>query len=570
MSLSLSPSQRFWRLLKPDQREIWNVYIYSIFNGLVGLSLPLGIQAIVNLIQGGQISTSWVVLVSFVVLGVVMSDVLQISQLKITENLQQKIFTRAAFEFAYRIPRIRLEALYQHYAPELMNRFFDIISVQKGLSKILIDFSTAVLRIAFGLLLLSIYHPFFVIFSLILLFLVVGILMLTLQAGLRTSLTESKYKYQVAHWLQELARTSTTFKLAGRTELPLNRADGHLQDYLGARNKHFGILIRQYSLMVLFKGLVTTGLLVIGGILVMNQTMNIGQFVAAEIIILSVMASVEKLFLSLETIYDVLTALEKIAQVTDMELEKSEGVELMKECKEGGIDLELDKVTFSYPGQKRKVLNELEISIKAGENWFISGLNGGGKSTLLHIMAGLYDVQEGSVIFHGFPKGNLELTSLRSIIGDCLAQEQLFDGTVLENIMMGREAATFENVKWAIKNLKLESFIKNLPEGYHTILGSQGKKLPQSIVQKLLLARSVVDKPKLLLFEDAFNHLDEQDRRDIIDFLTSKDNKWTMVSVSLDSYLAERSDRIAIMHAGRIIRTGTYAEMNEIPQLKRK
>ena len=162
-STTISPIQRFWRLLQPDKREISNVYVYAIFNGLVNLSLPLGIQAIINLIQGGQISTAWGVLVLFVIMGVAITGVLQILQLRITENLQQKIFTRAAFEFAYRLPRIRLEALYNHYAPELINRFFDTMSVQKGLSKILLDFSTASLQVIFGaafaLLLPSLLYP---------------------------------------------------------------------------------------------------------------------------------------------------------------------------------------------------------------------------------------------------------------------------------------------------------------------------------------------------------------------------------------------------------------------------
>ena len=163
---NLTPLKRFWKLLQKDKKEIRYVYLYAIFTGLVNLSLPIGIQAIINLIQGGAVSTAWIVLVTFVILGIIFSGILQISQLKITEILQQKLFTRAAFEFAFRIPNIKMSALYKHYAPELMNRFFDIISVQKGISKILIDFSSASIQVVFGLILLSLYHPFFIIFSL--------------------------------------------------------------------------------------------------------------------------------------------------------------------------------------------------------------------------------------------------------------------------------------------------------------------------------------------------------------------------------------------------------------------
>ncbi|MFM1874951.1 MAG: hypothetical protein RL266_688 [Bacteroidota bacterium] len=550
MKVILTPVQRFWRLLHPDRKEIRNVYVYAIFNGLINLSLPLGIQAIVNLIQGGQVSTAWVVLVLVVVAGVTATGVLQIAQLRITENLQQKIFSRSAFEFAFRMPRIKMESIYNHYAPELMNRFFDTLTVQKGLSKILIDFSTAVLQVVFGLILLSFYHPFFILFSLILILLVYAIFMLTGKSGLQTSLNESKYKYKVAHWLEELARTSTTFKLAGATDLPLTRMDTEVDDYLNARESHFNILVKQYTLMVVFKALIAAGLLAMGGILVMQQHMNIGQFVAAEIIILLVMSSVEKLVMSMETIYDVLTALEKIGQVTDLELERTEGVDTICETSSSGMKIELQNVQFMYPDGDKVILSNISEVVESGERVIICGPNGSGKSTLLQLIAGLYDATSGQIVYNGLPKGNLNLTSLRSSVGDCLAHEQLFDGTVLENIAVGRPRATFENVKWAAKNIQLESFIQQLPNGYDTHVDPMGKKLPKSVVQKLLLARSIADRPKLLLLEDSLEHLDDNERRSVVDFLVSPENDWTIVAASADNYFRSKADKVIEMQEG--------------------
>lgn len=553
LNLKLTPVQRFWRLLQPDRKEIRNVHVYAVFNGLINLSLPLGIQAIVNLIQGGQVSTAWIVLTSVVVLGVTATGVLQIAQLRITENLQQKIFARSAFEFAFRIPRVKMEAIYKHYAPELMNRFFDTLTVQKGLSKILIDFSSAVLQVVFGLLLLSFYHPFFIIFSLILVLLVIAIFRLTGMRGLATSLKESKYKYKVAHWLEELARTSTTFKLAGKTELPLSRMDEEVGDYLNARESHFKVLVQQYSMMVGFKAIIVAGLLAMGGILVMQQLMNIGQFVAAEIIILLIMTSVEKLVMSMETIYDVITALEKIGQVTDLEIEETSGIETICKSEDCGMTISLQDIHFTYPDGDKKILKGISQEIEAGDSLIVTGQNGSGKSTLLQIIAGLYDVTDGQVIYNGLPKGNLDLTTLRSSIGDCLTQEQLFDGTVLDNITMGREGATFENVKWAIENLHLQEAINSLPNGYDTLIDPQGKKLPKSTVQKLLLARSIADKPKLLLLEDALEHLDEAERNHIVDFLLNKENDWTVVAVSADPYFQSKANKVVEMEKGRFV-----------------
>lgn len=565
---SISPGKRFWRLLKPDQKEITNIYVYAVFSGLVNLSLPLGIQAIINQIQGARMSTSWVVLVIIVILGITAAGILQIQQLKITERLQQRIFTRAAFEFAYRIPRIKLESLYQHYAPELINRFFDIVSVQKGLSKMLIDFSVAGLQVAFGLILLSLYHPFFIAFSLVLIVLVYAIFRFTVEKGLDTSLKESKYKYQVAYWLQELARTNSTFKLAGKTNLPLERIDAHTTDYLGARENHFKILVQQYSLMVVFKVIVAAGLLVIGSILVMDQKMNIGQFVAAEIIILLIMGSVEKLIVAIETIYDVLTSLEKIAQVTDMDLENHEGIDLESECGDCGLAMSFQDLSFKYPGKKIASLKNINLQIESDEKIIVVGANTSGKSSLLQIMAGLFEPQDGSISFNEIPKSNLQLESLRSVIGDSLSQEQLFQGTLRENISMGREQATFENLKWAVANLGLDTYVKSLAEGYDTILDSEGKKIPRSIVQKILLARSIADRPKLLLLEDSFEHLDPEDRTKIVDFLTDRTNRWTLVAVSSDSYLASKCDRVLVMKDGGISMTGTYSDLKEIIKFK--
>lgn len=560
---TFTPTQRFWKMVATDTKEIRSVYYYSIFTGLVSLSLPLGIQAIVNLIQGGKVSSAWVVLVVFVVAGVAINGILQIFQLRITENLQQKIFARAAFEFAYRIPRIKLDALFEKYAPELMNRFFDTLTIQKGLAKILITISTAALQVLFGLILLSLYHEFFIIFGVFLLILLYFIFNYFGKRGLRTSLEESKHKYKTAYWLEEIARTSNTFKLAGETNLPFTRIDKHVGDYIDAREKHFKVLIGQYSMLVLFKVIVAAGLLAIGGILVMEQVMNIGQFVAAEIIILLIISSVEKLIVSLDTIYDVLTGMEKIGQVTDLELEKSEGVDLREECTTQGLSVDTEKLFFTYPGSQREVLKNIKFSTKGGETIMVSGKNGSGKSTLLHVIAGLYDIVEGVISYNGFPLENLNIETLRSTIGTCLAHEQLFNATLLENITIGRPAATFENVKWAVENLGIADEIKKLPQGYETIIEPGGVSLPQSIIHKILIARAIVDKPKLLLFEYTFEHFDEEERHKIIDFLLDKSHGWTLISTSVDHYLAQKVDKIVIMSGGRIRQTGSYNEVKD-------
>lgn len=563
MSAKLSVTKRFWRLVKADAKEIRNVYYYSFFVGLIGLSLPLGIQAIINLIQGGRVSSAWVVMVVIVVLGVAFSGVLQILQLRITENIQQRIFTRAAFEFSYRIPKIKLEKLFNFYAPELINRFFDVMTIQKGISKLLITISTAGIQVVLGLLLLSLYHPFFIIFSLILILILFLIFRLTSKKGLETSLEESKHKYNLAHWLEETARTSISFKLAGNTDHSLNRTNVHAEKYLQAREKHFKVLVSQYSLLVVFKILVATGLLAIGGVLVMEQEMNIGQFVAAEIIIVMIINSVEKLIRNLEVVYDVLTAIEKVAQVTDLELENADGLDLSKSCNGQGLSIKLNDITFKYPKSKFETLRGISLDIKENERVVITGKNGSGKSTLLHLIAGLYDLTKGTISYNNLPLGNLNLESLRNVIGANLNHEDLFYGTILENISMGRRKVSFESVEWAIEKVGLTEFIQQLPNGYDTLILPNGKTLPKSVVQKLLIARSVADKPKILLLEYSLEHLNFMDKMKIMDFIYDKSNNWTVIATSKDTEVARKSDMVIIMEDGKIKSKGSYNELKE-------
>lgn len=210
------------------------------------MSLPLGIQTIINLIQGGQVSASWIVLVFFVIIGIAFGGYLQYLQIRIVEDIQQRIFTRSSLEFIYRFPKIKLESFYEKYPPEIANRFFDTIVIQKGLAKFIIDFSGALLQIFFGLILLSFYHPFFIVFGLIIIVLIYVVFKFSAPEGLRTSLEESKYKYKVAHWIEEVARSLQSFKMSGKTSLALEKNDKLVVKYLDAREGHFSILKIQF------------------------------------------------------------------------------------------------------------------------------------------------------------------------------------------------------------------------------------------------------------------------------------------------------------------------------------
>ena len=149
--IETTPINRFFNILKEEKNQVYAIYFYAVLNGLITLTLPLGIQAILNFILGGRITTSWIILVIIVAVGVIFGGFLQISQLQIMEKFQQRIFSKSGLSIAYRLPRIKTEILHGKYAPEIVNRFFDTVSLQKGMAKILIDFLCGTWRRHFNL-----------------------------------------------------------------------------------------------------------------------------------------------------------------------------------------------------------------------------------------------------------------------------------------------------------------------------------------------------------------------------------------------------------------------------------
>lgn len=549
--IQLTAGQRFWLLLKPDKTEITNLYIYAIFNGLIYLALPLGIQSIINFIQGGQISSAWVLLVTVVLVAIIISGVITIFQMRITENLQQKIFSRSAFEFAFRLPRITEAIKNKLYLPELSNRFFETIAIQKGLPKLLISFTSSIVQIVFGLAVLAFYHPFFILFILFS-FLVVYILFrFTVKPGLKTSLEESSHKYKLIFWLQEIARSANSFKSAGFSDLPMTKTNKHVADYLDARERHYQILVRQYRQLILFKVLIASGLLAVGGILVIQQQMNIGQFVAAEIIILLMMSSVEKLILNMSSIYDVLTALEKIGHVTDLELDGERGSLDMNLCTEKGIEIHFEKFELMKQDNNANQLQISSLLIRPGQKLLMGGEDEDNRELLFKILAGNSDRYQGLLTYCGLALKTISFEKLKMHIGVYDDQETLFDGTVFENIGMGRENIGLKEVINAARAVRLDGIIQSRIDGYNTKITAHCNEFSLSTRKKILLARAIVHRPNLLAID--FNKLPEDpELRKKLSHMLNNLNDCTLVAIASDANLITGKKLVVNTQNGKI------------------
>jgi len=545
--MSLSPIKRFWNLLQVYKQEIRQIYAYALLIGFINLTLPLGIQAIINFLQTGQFTSTWLLLVGFVLFGIMTSGWLQIQQIKVVERSQQDLFARSAFEFAYRIPKIVFMQLDKVHAPELVNRFFDTLTIQKGVPKILLDFSLAIFQIFFGLILLTIYSPYFIILGIALALILWLIFRVSGPKGLDTSLEESKYKYKLAHWLEEIARVNRSFKIINKPKFHLHKSDGITSDYINARQSHFEVLLSQFKLFIGFKVIVAAGLLVLGGVLVFQERMNIGQFVASEIIILLILNSIEKLLSSVDVIYDVLTALDKIGHVTDLKLDENPGMASLKN--EKGISVKAKEVVFGFPDDKKKILNELSFEINSNEKVVLSGKSGSGKSLLLQLLAGIHQFEDGEIYLDGIPINNFQKENLYDSLAVSFPVNEIFEGSIRDNILMGRQVDN-EIFNEVLQLLRIDEYLVHQSHGIDTYLDSGGRRLPKSIIQKILIARLIVGQPKLLLMEDPLQFIDVEEKKRIVDYIMSKERNWTVVVISDFEYWKEKCDRVLDISEG--------------------
>lgn len=366
---------------------------------------------------------------------------------------------------------------------------------------------------------------------------------------METSLKESTSKYQVAYWLEEIGRTMATFKLAGTSKLPFMRVDKLLQSYVEFRNKHFAILIFQYKVLIAFKVLIVCSLLVAGSLLLINNEISIGQFVAAEIIIILVVNSVEKLILTLETVYDTLTATEKIGQILDLPVENQDGTDksLSEEFK--GLEFKMKNVIYQSRDTQFNILDNVSLELKTGEKVILTGSSGSGKSTLMYLLAGLYSDYKGKILVNGLPIETMNLDKFRSFIGDSLTHQSIFHGTIYENITLGKDVDN-QQIRSIIELVGLKDYIYALKDDMDTELMPEGKGLSKKIISKIIMARCLAGAPKALILEELFSYFDEKVKQRVSDYIL--DGPWTTIMVSDDISLLKKAPRIIELSNGKI------------------
>lgn len=522
-------SRALFKYITKEKKDVTAIYVYAILSGLVQLSIPLGIQAIVSFVMGATMVTSLYLLIAFVVLGTFLTGFFRVKVMQIIEKIQQKIFVEFAIAFAEKLPKVDLSANKKYYLPEMVNRFFDTQNLQKGISKILLEIPTALIQILFGILLLSFYHPWFLVFGAIVIIIVIVIFMFTMDSGIQSSVEESNKKYEVASWLEDIASAIKTFKINSKTEMHLAGTDERVMSYLNHRTSHFKVLVLQYKTIIGFKVVITLVMLAIGTYLLVTQKLNIGAFIATEIVVLSIMTAVEKLIKSLESYYDVVASLVKLNKVTELTEEHNENIVL--EHKDGGMEVEFKEVAFAFNDNK-SILSDINFNIRPNSITVISGALGAGKSLLLNMIAGFYEPSGGTVLFDKIPLKNLDKISLRDEIGLYMDDMHIIKGSLQDNIILGRKDINTEDILELSDAIGIENLSSQFTDGFNTQLSETDTEISFSSKKKILLLRALLGTNRLLLLEDPLDGMNEEFRFKMIEHLQELKKKTTVVVVS--------------------------------------
>lgn len=535
------PFRRLLKILRPERREILLLLVFAVFSGMLYLALPLVIDRVVtNLAFGAQTQPYFQALV---IVGQMLAACLLLQafimgfQYYVAELIQRRIFVRIAGDLSYRLPRVAARAFDRLHAPELVNRFMDAVTVQKNTAFFLLDGINVVVATFIGLLLLALYHFYLMIFVIVLIVLVVGFTWPHSRKAVDTAIVESLSKYNLVAWFEQVATYPFMFKGRGGFEMAYHRTNVLATDYINARRYHFRVVLRQIAGLLMVSVLASVVLLILGVYLVLRQELTLGQLVASEIIMSGIVASVIKVGKKLETWYDTLAATDKLGHLLDLETESEDGETIVPPDLSKGMKVEAQGVNFGYD-EGNLLFENLSFTLEPGARACICGAQGSGVSSLLDLCFALRETSAGFISFDGLDMRAWHLESLRNQM-KLLRANEFVSGTVVDNLRLGRADITMDEIHCALKTVDILDDCLRFPEGLETMLQVGGSPFSPRQRVSLLVARALVQKPRLLLIDEIFDGLDEQSLEKLTKIVFDRQRTWTVVVATRKSEIRE-------------------------------
>ncbi len=528
-------------LFRLERRILGLIVSYSIAIGLFSLIVPLTVQELVNTFAFALQPITIVTLAAVMVAGLLFVGAFRALQYYAVEVLERRIFARVAIAMAQQLPHLR----YQGFKPRYANYFVETILMQRAVSVLLVDLINVIVGGAVGMTILVFYHPYFLLFNAILLVGFNVVFFLMSHGGLKADMAMSHAKYDTLHWFQEIAYNLLHLKSTDSQALLIKKTDQLLDTYVGVRRTRFGILIRQYLGSLGWQAIVHSGLIATAGWLLGIGQLTLGQFVAAEVVVSGILSSFDGVVKRMGHIYYFLTALTELSFLFSLPKDQDAATLSipLPDPTVHGIRVTCKDLTFA-PAGGPPVFEHFNLEVTPGEKIGIYADTTMAKTALARVLGGLESPTAGVIRYNGVDLRHLNLDSVNRFRGFILdSQLSLFEGTLEENIVLGREYIPYSDVRWALRFTELEEEVDALPHGLKTHVRSAGKIFAPTHIVRILVARAILGRPQLLIFEGILHNMHPAMRETILRRLCSKEEPWSVIFVSNDPNLTPHVDR---------------------------
>lgn len=538
---------RLWgRFFQLERRILALVVSYALVIGLLSLIVPLTVQELVNTfsfaIQPVMIATLAIIMV--VVLAVV--GAFKALQYYAVEVLQRRLFVRTAFAMAQKLPLIR----FQGFRPRVSNCFMETAFMQRALAVLLVDLIHVIVGGVIGMLILVFYHPYFILFNLVLLIGSAFIFFVLSRGGLRTTVEMSHAKYDVLHWIQEISQNLLHIKATDSRALLMEKTDQLAKKYMDCRRARFAVLLRQFIASVGGQALAHSGALALAGWLLSIGQLTLGQLVAVEVVVGSLLINFDAVVKSMGQVYFFFTALVELDAFFSLPKDQlhpppTSSVTL-PDPKVHGIRVTCKGLGLIHNGAS--AFDNLDLDVTPGEKVAIYTTTTTTRMALARVLAGLEPPTTGVISYNDVELRHLDLSVVNQCRGFMIDSHlSLIDGTITDNIVWRRSYISYEDVRWALWLTQLQEEVAALPLGLNSDISTLGEIPAPAQVLRILLARAILGRPKLLIFDGMIHDMQPTLRDIILRRLCSKDQSWTVIFVSNDPDLTPYVDRRIVL-----------------------
>jgi ABC-type bacteriocin/lantibiotic exporter with double-glycine peptidase domain len=536
---------RLGLLVRLEKKILLLIVSYALAIGLFSLIVPLTVQELVNTFAYAIQPIMLVTLTGIMALTLIFIGGLKVLQTRSVEILVQRLYTRIALALTQKLPRFKDEI----FSPRYVNYFFEAELMPRAIIVVLVDIINVAVGGVVGMTILVMYHPYFLAFNIVLVGGFLTAIVVLSHGGLKITMKVNDLHYETFNWLQDIAENLLHLKATASTPHLMKKTDALVHAYVSARKNRSDILHRQYKGSLFWQALGHSGLIGLAGWLLSVGQITLGQFVASEVIVGSLLLNFDVVARRIYAIFYVFTSLQELtflfSQPKDTETTKVSVP--LPDPTVHGVRVTCKDVAFAYPNST-PVFQDFDMEVSPGEKVAIFCGTSTGKTTMARVLGGLYTPTAGIIRYNGVDLRDLDMDALnacRSLILD--SQLTLLEGTLEENITLGRSSILYNDVMWALGFVEMEEEVDALPLGLRTPVLRRGKTFSSSQILRILVARAIVTRPQILILDGTLHSMPVTTRETILRRLCSKEEPWSVVFVSNDPTLTVHIDRRIIL-----------------------